>query len=139
VFGYGLSIVVLTVMVRGAMFPISRRQAMFSIKMQELTPELKKIQDKYKDDPAAKMQATQEFYGKHGLSPLGSCWPLLLQMPIFLGLYFAFQESIHFRLADFLWVQNLAAPDMLLFWTEHIPVISSPDHFTNFLGVLYLG
>ncbi len=136
VFGYGLSIVVLTLMVRGAMFPISRKQALFSIRMQELAPELKKVQEKHADDPAAKMQATQEFYRKHGINPLGSCWPMFLQMPIFLGLYFALQESIHFRLADFLWIKSLSAPDMLLWWTESIPYISVPD---NLGGVVYLG
>jgi YidC/Oxa1 family membrane protein insertase len=136
---YGLSIIVLTVMVRGAMFPISRKQALFSIKMQELAPELKKITDKYPDDPAARWQATQEFNRKHGINPLGSCWPVLLQMPIFLGLYFALQESIHFRLAPFLWIESLSAPDMLLWWSEHIPVISSPDHAGGILGALYLG
>ena len=136
---YGLSIVILTVMVRGCMFPISRKQAMFSIKMQELAPELKKLQEKYPDDPAAKMQAQQEFYRKHGINPLGSCWPVFLQMPIFLGLYFALQESIHFRLAPFLWIENLAAPDMLEYWSESIPIISVPDSGSGILGVLYLG
>jgi membrane protein insertase Oxa1/YidC/SpoIIIJ len=57
-------------------------------------------------------------------------------MPIFLGLYFAMQESIHFRLANFLWIENLAAPDMLIWWTEHIPWISTPDSLGN---MLYLG
>ncbi len=136
VFGYGLSIVVLTLMVRGAMFPISKKQALFSIKMQELAPELKKAQEKHADDPAAKMQATQEFYRKHGINPLGSCWPVFLQMPIFLGLYFALQESIHFRAAGFLWIDSLAAPDMFLWWTESIPYISVPD---NIGGIVYLG
>jgi YidC/Oxa1 family membrane protein insertase len=136
---YGLSIVILTVMVRGCMFPISRKQAMFSIKMQELAPELKKLQEKYPDDPAAKMQAQQEFYRKHGINPLGSCWPVFLQMPIFLGLYFALQESIHFRLAGFMWIENLAAPDMLVYWSENIPVISAPDTGSGILGALYLG
>jgi YidC/Oxa1 family membrane protein insertase len=118
------------------MYPISRKQAMFSNKMQELAPELKKIQEKYPDDPQAKMQATQEFYRKHGINPLGSCWPVFLQMPIFLGLYFALQESIHFRLAPFLWIENLAAPDMLIWWTEEIPWISNPDGLGS---MLYLG
>jgi YidC/Oxa1 family membrane protein insertase len=139
VFGYGLSIVVLTVIVRGMMFPISRKQALFSIKMQELAPELKKIAEKYPDDAQARMQATQEFYRKHGINPLGSCWPVFLQMPIFLGLYFALQESVHFRLAEFLWIKNLAAPDMLIYWTESIPIISSPDHSAGFWSALYLG
>ncbi len=133
---YGLCIMVLTVMVRGCMFPISRRQALFSIKMQQLAPEMKKIAEKYKDDLQARSQATSELQKKHGVHPLSSCWPVFLQMPIFLGLYFAMQESIHFRLADFLWIKNLAAPDMLIWWTEHIPWISTPDSLGN---MLYLG
>jgi YidC/Oxa1 family membrane protein insertase len=133
---YGLCIMVLTVMVRGCMFPISRRQALFSIKMQALAPEMKKIAEKYKDDLQARSQATSELQKKHGVHPLSSCWPVFLQMPIFLGLYFAMQESIHFRLADFLWIENLAAPDMLFWWTEHIWWISTPDSLGN---MLYLG
>jgi YidC/Oxa1 family membrane protein insertase len=133
---YGLCIMVLTVVVRGCMFPISRRQAMFSIKMQALAPEMKKIAEKYKDDLQARSQATSELQKKHGVHPLSSCWPVFLQMPIFLGLYFAMQESIHFRLANFLWIENLAAPDMLIWWTEHIPWISTPDSLGN---MLYLG
>jgi YidC/Oxa1 family membrane protein insertase len=132
----GLTIIMLTVIVRGLMFPISRRQAMFSIKMQALAPELKKISEKYKNDAAAKGQAVMELYRKHGVHPLGSCLPLLLQMPIFMGLYFALQESIQFRLAPFLWVRNLAAPDMLLYWSQSIPFISEPDYMG---GPLYLG
>jgi YidC/Oxa1 family membrane protein insertase len=133
---YGISIVLLTVIVRGAMFPISRRQAMFSVKMQELAPELKKIGEKHKNDPQARTQATMELYRKHNIHPLGSCLPMLLQLPIFLGLYFALQESIHFRLAPFLWMPNLAAPDMLFWWGEYIPWISDPDSQGGFF---YLG
>jgi YidC/Oxa1 family membrane protein insertase len=134
--GYGLAIILLTVIVRGAMFPISRKQAQFSIKMQQLAPELKKLQEKYKDDARARTEATMEFYRKHRINPFASCLPLLLQMPVFLGLYFALQESIHFRLAGFLWIDNLAAPDMFLYWSQSIPWISDPD---NIGGMLYLG
>lgn len=133
---YGLSVILLTILVRGAMFPISRKQALFSIRMQELAPELKKIGEKYKDDPQARTQATMELYRKHKIHPLASCLPLVLQMPIFLGLYFCLQESINFRLANFLWIDNLAAPDMLVWWGESIPWISDPNSQG---GMLYLG
>lgn len=133
---YGLAIILLTVIVRGLMFPISRKQALFAQKMQELAPELKKLQAKYKGDARARTEATMEFYRKHKINPLGSCLPLLLQMPIFLGLYFALQESIHFRLAGFLWIDNLAAPDMFVYWSQSIPFISDPD---NLGGLGYLG
>jgi YidC/Oxa1 family membrane protein insertase len=133
---YGLSIILLTVMVRALMFPISRRQAQISMRMQELAPEMKKLQEKYKNDPQAKNQAVMELYRRHNVNPLGGCLPLLLQMPIFLGLYYALQESIFFRLAPFLWMPNLAAPDMLLRWGENIPWISDPD---NQGSIFYLG
>lgn len=118
------------------MFPISRRQALMSQKMQELGPELKKLNEKYKNDPQARVQATMELYRKHNVKPIAGCLPLFLQMPIFLGLYYALSESVEFRLADFLWIPNLAAPDMLFWWGESIPWISDP----NSLGsMLYLG
>lgn len=135
---YGLTIILLTVIVRGLMFPISRKQAYFSIRMQEMAPELKKVQEKFKNDPRGKHDAMMELYRKHHVHPLGSCLPLVLQLPIFLSLYYALQESIHFRLAPFLWIQNLAAPDMLIWWTESIPIISDPDP-TNILGFVSLG
>jgi YidC/Oxa1 family membrane protein insertase len=133
---YGLCIIMLTVLVRGLMFPISRKQAYLSIKMQALAPELKKVQEKYKNDPQEKTRAMMELYRKHGVNPLGGCLPLLLQLPIFMGLYYALQESIFFRLAPFLWIDNLAAPDMLFWWSTKIPFISDPN---NLGGLGYLG
>jgi YidC/Oxa1 family membrane protein insertase len=139
-FGHGLSIILLTVIVRGLMFPVSRKQAIFAAKMQELAPEMKKLQEKYKNDPRGKTEATMELYRKHNVHPLGGCLPIFLQMPIFIGLYFALQESIFFRLSPFLWIRNLSAPDMLLYWSESIPLISDPDNQQgSFFSVLYLG
>jgi YidC/Oxa1 family membrane protein insertase len=144
---YGVNIIMLTVIVRGIMFPISRKQAYLSIKMQEIAPEMRKLQEKYKNDPRAKTEAMMDLYRKHGVNPLGGCLPLLMQMPVFLGLYFALQESIFFRLAPFLWMPNLAAPDMFLWWGEGIPLISDPDNQGTSqmlcgiipLGIFYLG
>jgi YidC/Oxa1 family membrane protein insertase len=132
----GLAILLLTVMVRGMMFPLSRRQAMMSIKMQALAPEIKKLQEKYKDDRQALGMAQMELYRKHGVNPIGSCWTIFLQMPIFLGLYYALQESIRFRLSPLLWINNLAAPDMLFYWGSSIPWISRPESYGT---MFYLG
>jgi YidC/Oxa1 family membrane protein insertase len=133
---YGLCIILLTVMVRGLMFPLSRKQAMMSLKMQALAPEVKKLQEKHKDDRQALQLAMMDLYRKHGVNPLGTCWVALLQMPIFLGLYYALQESVDLRLAGFLWIKNLAAPDMLWRWGSRIPIISTPSSFGGwfFLG-----
>jgi YidC/Oxa1 family membrane protein insertase len=140
---YGLCIILLTVLVRASMFPLSRRQALAAAKMQEkmqeLAPEIKKLEAKHKGDAMALNQAKQELYLKKGINPLammGSCWMLFLQMPIFLGLYYCLQESINFRLAPFLWMKNLAAPDMLIWWSEKIPFISRPQDQGS---MLYLG
>src|SRR5262249_51833539 len=121
---YGLCIIMLTVLVRGMMFPLSRKNALMSMRMQALAPEIKKLQEKYKNDRQALGMAQMQLYRKHGINPLGTCWVLLLQMPIFLGLYYALQESVDFRLSSFLWIENLAAPDMLLRWGSSIPWIS---------------
>ena len=137
----GVSILLLTVLVRGMMFPLSRRQALTSVKMQALAPEIKKLQEKYKDDKQALGMAQMELYRKHGVNPVGSCWTIFLQMPIFLGLYYALQESIRFRLAPFLWISSLSAPDMLIYWTRHIPIISDPSGYGagGLFGMFYLG
>jgi YidC/Oxa1 family membrane protein insertase len=135
---YGLCILCLTILVRGLMFPISRKQALTSIKMQALAPELKKLQEKHKGDRQALGAATMQLYRENGVNPFGTCWFLLLQMPVFMGLYFCLQESIYFRLAGAwpTWIENLAAPDMMISWSEKIPFISDRD---NYGGWFYLG
>jgi YidC/Oxa1 family membrane protein insertase len=133
---YGLCILVLTVMVRGVMHPVSRKQARTTMRMQSLKPELDKIKEKYKDDKQQQQMATMELYRKHGINPLGSCWMMFLQMPVFLGLYYCLQESIHFRLRPFIWIKSLTAPDMLFHWGDRIPWISE---WSNYGSFSYLG
>ena len=99
------------------------------------TPELRLIMNRYVLIQGLQV-AQMELYRKHGVNPFGSCWFLLLQMPIFMGLYYCLQESVHFRLAGFLWIDNLAAPDMLVWWSENIPLLSRP---TDVGSILYLG
>jgi YidC/Oxa1 family membrane protein insertase len=138
-----LCIIMTTVLVRLAMMPISRRQQASMARQQEamakLKPEIAKLTERYKNDLVGKQQAQMELYRKHGINPaagLGGCLMLLLQMPIFLGLYFALQESFFFRLQPFLWIKNLTAPDMLFPWSENIPFISEPANMGAFY---YLG
>jgi YidC/Oxa1 family membrane protein insertase len=130
-FSYGLAIVAMTVIVRLIMFPISRKQAMISIEMSRrmaaLKPELDKINEKYKNDAQLRGMAQMELFRKHNVNPLQGCTGclvMLLQMPVFMGLYYALNESTHLRLEGFLWMSNLAAPDMLLHWGNW-PIIGS--------------
>jgi YidC/Oxa1 family membrane protein insertase len=123
---YGIAIILLTVMVRGAMFPISRRQALSSQKMQALQPEMKALTEKYKNDPEKRTRATQELWRKHGVNPVGGCLPVFIQIPIFMGLYRALATDVELRQAPLFspairWCSNLAAPDMLLDWSGWMP------------------
>lgn len=131
---WGLNIVMLTVMVRLLLMLPSRRQQAGMLKMQEkmaaMKPELAKLQEQHKADPQRLNQEKTKLMLKHGVNPLtsmGGCVLMFAQMPVFLGLYYCLQESIFFRLDNFLWVQNLAAPDMLFTWSESIPFVSSAD------------
>ena len=140
-----ICILLITVMVRALLHPLTRRQAIngkiMQAKMARLAPDFKKIQEKYGDDLMKVQAEKNKLMKEHGINPMammGGCLPLLMQMPIFMGLYFALQESVFFRLepATPWWVPNLAAPDMLVRWGESIPWISTPDALG---GMLYLG
>jgi YidC/Oxa1 family membrane protein insertase len=118
-FNYGLAIILLTMMVRFAVLPIGRKQAQNAAKMQELAPEMKALADKYKD-MEQRAKAQQELFKRHNYNPLGGCWMMFLQLPIFIGLYKALSVSIDLRQAPLIpgiaWCSNLAGPDMLVRW-----------------------
>lgn len=122
---YGLAIVMLTVMVRLAMFPLSRKQVLGAMKMQELQPEMKRINEQYKKDPEARNKALQQLFRKHNYSPLSGCLPIFIQLPIFIGLYNSLSVDIELRqqplIAGLAWCSNLAAPDMLHDWSTWMP------------------
>ena len=114
VFGsWGIAIICLTVVVRGAMFPVSIKTARNAAKMQALKPELAALKEKYGNDKEKFARAQMELFQKHGHNPFSGCLPLFLQLPIFIGLYQALNHSVDLRLANFLWIDNLAAPDAL--------------------------
>ncbi len=124
---YGLAIIMLTVMVRGAMFPLGRKAAMSAQRMQEMQPELKKINEMYKDNMEKRGRAMQELYKKHNFKPLSGCLPMFIQLPIFIGLYRCLSVDISLRQEPLLpgvdWCSNLASPDMLLNWSGWMPEI----------------
>ncbi len=110
---YGVAIIMLTMIVRGCMFPISKKQALSAKKMKELQPQLTEIREKFKDDKQKLAQAQMELYRKASFNPLAGCLPVFLQLPIFIALYQALNNWVDLRMAPFLWVDNLAAPDAL--------------------------
>ncbi|WP_437184876.1 membrane protein insertase YidC [Planctomicrobium sp. SH668] len=110
---YALAIIALTIVVRSAMIPLSKKQAIEAEKMRIFAPKLKEIQERYKNQPEEFAKAYREFQRKHNYQPLMGCLPALIQLPIFLGLYSCLSHAVDLRLAKFLWIDNLAAPDAL--------------------------
>jgi YidC/Oxa1 family membrane protein insertase len=145
---WGLAIVMLTVLVRACMFPLSRKQAISAQKMQALQPEIKRLQEKYKD-AQKRMQAQQQLYREHKFNPLGGCLPALVQLPIFIGLYRGLSVDVALRQAPLFsenirWASNLAAPDMLWDWSHIVPAFLSGDNgwlgpFLNILPLVTIG
>jgi YidC/Oxa1 family membrane protein insertase len=91
--GWGLSIIMLTVIVRVAILPLTIRQIKSMNALRALQPQLKEIQEKYKDDRQAMQQATMRFYRENKVNPFASCLPLLLQLPIFMSLFYLLRSS----------------------------------------------
>lgn len=136
---YGIAIILLTVLVRGAMFPLSRKQALNMIKMQELQPEMKRIMEKYKKDLEKRSKAMQDLYRKHNYNPMGGCLVMVLQLPVFIGLYRGLMIDIELRQAPLLgdsirWCSDLSAPDRLFDWSAFMP-----DFINSGVGIFGLG
>lgn len=107
---YGLSILLLTIIVRTLILPLTLKQYRSSKAMQALQPELKKLQAKHKDDPKKQQEETMKLFQKHQVNPLAGCFPLIIQMPIFIALYNAIYWNPDIREHSFLWMQ-LGSPD----------------------------
>ena len=132
VFNYGVAIIMLTILVRLCLFPLSRKQVASSLRMQKLQPEINKLKEKYKDNPQEMMAAQQALFKKHGVNPLSGCLPIFIQMPIFIGLYKALSLDVNLYGAPLFsksirWCSNLAAPDMALNWSEFWKSIGWPS------------
>ena len=111
---YGLAIIVLTILVRLATWPIMVRQMKSAERMRELMPRIKALQEQYKDDRQKQSEQTFKLYRETGVNPLGGCLPMILQLPVFIGLFYALQSSIELRQAPFfLWINDLSAPATL--------------------------
>jgi YidC/Oxa1 family membrane protein insertase len=139
---YGIAIIMLTVLVRGCMFPISRGQARSMANLQALRPEMDRIKEKYKGDQQKQAQAMQELYRKHKVNPLGGCLPALIQLPVFIGLYRGLAVDVELRGSPLFsenirWCSNLAAPDMLYDWSAFMPHLVI-DYLGPYLNILPL-
>jgi YidC/Oxa1 family membrane protein insertase len=134
---YGIAIILLTVMVRSAMIPISLKQARAAAKMQELAPEIQRIKARFPDDPLKQHAAIQELYKQHDFNMFSGCLPVFIQLPIFIGLYRCLSVDIDLRDAPLIpgiaWASNLAGPDQLFYWRDWLPAFLA-DEGDGWLG-----
>lgn len=109
---WGVAIIIITLLIKGLMFPLTKVQYESQAKMRNLKPKMDEIQARYKDDRQKLGPAMMELYRKEKVNPMGGCLPMLIQMPIFLALYWVFVESVELRQAPFaLWIQDLSVQD----------------------------
>ena len=130
---FGIAIIIITILMRIIVFPLTLKQEKSMKKMRELQPELDKIKEKYKDDPQEYQKRTAEIYKANNVNPLGGCLPLLIQLPVFVALYYAFSGKTIPNDATFLWF-NLKQPDRLFMFGNFafnlLPILNT--------GVTYL-
>ncbi|GMU90961.1 MAG: membrane protein insertase YidC [Candidatus Hydrogenedentota bacterium] len=124
---YGVAIILLTIVVRTVMFPLTIKQIRSMKRMTLLAPEMEKIKQQYGEDPQEFQRRMMELYKEHGVNPVSGCLPLFLQMPVFIALYRMLWSAYELRGAPFaLWIKDLSEPDKLL----HIP----PLHVVPIFG-----
>ena len=127
---YGLAIVVMTIIVRILMSPVTYKSYLSQAKMRILKPEISEINDKFKDNAMKKQQETMKLYNKAGVSPLSGCVPALLQLPIFYALFMFFPTSFSLRQKSFLWAEDLSSYDTIAQLPFSIPFYG--DHVSLF-------
>jgi YidC/Oxa1 family membrane protein insertase len=116
---YGLVLVAFGILVRIVLWPLNQKAMRANMKLQEVQPLMKDIQDRYKNDPQRMQQEMFKLYREYKVNPLGGCWPMLLPMPVLFALFFVFQNAIELRGTSFLWLPDLSRPDPLYI----IPVV----------------
>lgn len=117
---YGIIILIMTLMLKVALHPLTAKSIESAAKMKILAPELTVLREKYAEDQARLGQEQMKLYSRAGVSPLGGCLPLLLQMPILMAMYYFFPASIELRQEPFLWAHDLSSYDAIVTWATPV-------------------
>ena len=119
---YGLAILALTTIIKLTLWPIQNRANRSMRQMAALSPKMQELKEKYKDDPTRMNQEVMKLYKQYGINPVGGCLPMLIQIPIFFGLFKMLGQAVELRNAKFLWVKDLSQPDTV----AHLPLLGWP-------------
>jgi len=125
---WGLVIIVFSIIIKGALHPLTKTSMKSMKKMQALQPLMEEIKEKYKDDPQKMNSAVMNLYKEYGVNPAGGCLPMLLQLPILYALYMVFRSAIQLRQASFVWwIHDLSIPDVIYSLPVHLPIFGIKD------------
>lgn len=132
---WAASIILLTIALRAMMYPLNNWSIRSSIKMQEIAPRVKALQEKYKKDPRKAQMEVMNLYRESGINPLTGCFPVLLQMPFLIGMFYLLKSSFPLRGAMFIpgWIDDLSKPDILFSWGQPIWFIGNEFHLLPIL------
>ncbi len=134
---FGIIILLMTIVIKVVLFPLTYKSYVSSAKMRVLKPEIDEINARIPaDKPAERQKATMELYQKVGVSPFSGCLPTLLQMPILFAMFMFFPSSIELRGESFLWAKDLSSYDAIVSWDTYIPLIS--PYFGNHISLFTL-
>ncbi len=132
---WAVSIILLTIALKVMMYPLNNWSIRSSLKMQEVAPKVKAVQEKYKKDPRKAQMEVMNIYRESGINPLTGCLPVLLQMPFLVGMFYLLKSSFPLRGAVFIpgWIDDLSAPDVLFSWGQPIWFIGNEFHLLPIL------
>lgn len=132
---WAVSIILLTIALRAMMYPLNSWSISSSMKIQEIAPKAKALQEKYKKDPRKAQMEVMNLYRESGVNPLMGCFPVLLQMPFLIGMFYLLKSSFPLRGAVFIpgWIDDLSAPDVLFTWGQPIWFIGHEFHLLPIL------
>lgn len=122
---YGLAIVIMTIIVKLLLYPLTKKQIESTKSMMEIQPKMKAIQEKYKNDKERLNMELANLYKTEGVNPLAGCLPLIVQMPIMIGIFYGIRDFHYAGSSGFLWMESISVPDP----TYILPVLSALTTF----------
>ncbi|MCL2759276.1 MAG: membrane protein insertase YidC [Treponema sp.] len=133
---YGICIIILTLLIKIAFFPLTKKGSEATLRMQALAPKIKEIQEKYKGNQQKLQQEMGNFYKQEGYNPLSGCLPMLLQLPIFIAMYQLFNNHFDLRGAEFIpgWIPDLSAPEHIVKFPQGVEILM----FTALRGLPFI-
>jgi YidC/Oxa1 family membrane protein insertase len=132
---WAASIILLTIALRVMMYPLNSWSIKSQVKMQQISPKVKAIQERYKNDPKRGQLEIMNLYRESGVNPITGCLPVLLQMPFLIGMFYLLKSSFPLRGAVFIpgWIDDLATPDVLFTWGPRLWFIGNEFHLLPIL------